>query len=151
MLLLLPCGQHVHGCRQNTLTSINWTLETILKNWTKEEMPSEVHTSWEKCFCTHENPLWAVTVYGEAEYCYCMMMPDHPLFIPRWTSKHLALGHPSPLLTLSDFRLFPKMKKHLQILFFQADEDIKAKVKQWLQLQDVILPPMLWLFWSTKM
>jgi len=38
------------------------------------------------------------------------------------------------------------MKKHLQILFFQADEDIKAKVKQWLQLQDVILPPMLWLF-----
>jgi hypothetical protein len=48
----------------------------------------------------------------------------------------LALGHPSPSLTPSDFRFFPKMKKHLQILFFQTD-DIKAKVKQWLGLQGV--------------
>jgi len=48
------------------------------------------------------------------------------LFIPLWTSW--TLGHPSPSLTLSDFHFFPKMKKHLQILFFQTDEDIKAKV-----------------------
>jgi transposase len=42
----------------------------------------------------------------------------------------------SPDLAPSDFYLCPKLKKHLQRLSFQNDEDIQEEVKQWICLQD---------------
>jgi hypothetical protein len=48
------------------------------------------------------------------------------------------LPHPPyrPDLAPSDFHLFLKLKKRLQDLRFQTDEDIQEKVKLWLRLQD---------------
>jgi hypothetical protein len=53
-----------------------------------------------------------------------------------WHSK--ILPHPpcSPDLAPSDFHLYPKLKKHLQGLHFQTDEDVREEVEQWLHLQD---------------
>jgi histone-lysine N-methyltransferase SETMAR len=49
------------------------------------------------------------------------------------------LGHPpySPDLALSDFHLFPKLKKHLRGMRFSCDEDLKKETECWLSEQNV--------------
>jgi hypothetical protein len=48
------------------------------------------------------------------------------------------LPHPpySPDLALSDFRVFPMMKKHLRGQRFHSNEDVLNEVKKWLCAQD---------------
>jgi transposase len=42
----------------------------------------------------------------------------------------------SPDLASSNFRLFPKVKKHLRGQRFHPNEDVQNEVKKWLRAQD---------------
>jgi hypothetical protein len=53
-----------------------------------------------------------------------------------WHWEILPYPPYSPDLAPLDFHMFAKLKKHVQVLCFQTDEDIQEEVKLWLCLQD---------------
>ena len=56
--------------------------------------------------------------------------------LERWGWDFLEHPPYSPDPALSDFNLFPNMKKHLRAKRFKSHDDVKRKVQIWLRGQD---------------